>query len=233
MTVVCVHQPDFIPWIGFFHRLLKSNIFVMLDNVQLLRQGWHNRDKIKTASATMWLTVPIKWKGNFKQLINEAEIDNSQSWRQKHLKTLHFWYKKSPYFDTYFPQIEEIYSRGQQKLVELNIDLLEFLLQAFEIEVKTLFASSLNVTGKSTGLMVEIVKAVGGDTYLSGIGAKDYLDVQKFEQVGLKVIWQAFEHPVYPQLHGEFIPNLSSLDFLFNCGDKCPEILRNSSTRTS
>lgn len=179
----------------------------------------------------MWLTVPIRWKGNFKQLINEAEIDNSQSWRQKHLKTLTFWYKKAPHFDTYFPQIKEIYNRGQQKLVELNVDLLNFLLRAFEIEVETRFASSLRATGKGTDLMIDIIKAVGGDTYLSGLGAKDYLDERKFEQAGLRVIWQAFEHPVYPQLYGEFIPNLSSLDFLFNCCDKCAEILRNAGMR--
>jgi hypothetical protein len=227
MTIVCIHQPDFIPWIGFFDRLLKSHIFVILDNVQLLRRGWHNRDRIKTANGPMWLTVPIMQKGRFKQLISEAEIDNTQDWRRKHLKALDFWYKKAPYFTNYFYQIEEIYNQEQQKLIELNLGLLNFLLQAFEIEVKTLFASSLGTTGRSTELMVEIVKAVEGDTYLSGAGAKDYLDEMKFKEAGLKVIWQAFEHPVYPQLHGEFIPNLSSIDFLFNCGDKCAQILRN------
>jgi hypothetical protein len=231
MTIVCIHQPDFIPWIGFFDRLLKSDIFVVLDNVQLLRRGWHNRDKIKTAKGPMWLTVPINWKGRSNQLINEAEIDNIQNWRRKQLKALDFWYKKAPYFDRYFPQIEKIYSRRHQKLVDLNVDLLNFLSQAFEIEVEVIFASSLNVTAKSTDLMVRIVKAVGGDTYLSGIGAKDYLDEQKFEQARLKVIWQKFEHPVYPQLHGEFIPDLSSIDFLFNCGDKCVNILKKASWR--
>ena len=232
MTTVCIHQPDFIPWIGFFDRLIKSDIFVILDNVQFLRRGWHNRDKIKTADGWMWLTVPVKKTGRYKQLINEVEIDNSQDWRRKHLRSFQFWYGQAPYFSDYFPGIKKIYDRDYLLLVDLNVALLEFLMDAFDIQGETHFASSLDVTGKSTDLLVNIVGAVGGDIYLSGLGAKDYLDEDRFTQVGIGVIWQEFDHPVYPQLFGEFIPRLSSLDFLFNCGVGCAEILRRGKSET-
>ena len=99
--IIVIHQPDFIPWIGFFDRLIKSDIFVVLDNVQYIRQGWHHRDKIKTASGSMWLTVPVKKKGRYEQLINEVEIDYSQNWQSKHLKTIHHNYGHAKYFSTH------------------------------------------------------------------------------------------------------------------------------------
>lgn len=226
MTTVCIHQPDFAPWIGFFDRLIQSDIFVILDDVQFLRRGWHHRDKIKTAHGTMWLTVPVRKKGRYGQRINEVEIDNSRPWREEHLKSLQTWYGRAPYFDRYFPSVREIYERGHRLLIDLNLALLDFLMEAFAIRVRTCLASTLDVTGKRTDRLVAIVKAVGGDVYLSGLGARAYLEEEKFTREGIEVIWQRFEHPVYPQLYGEFIPNLSSLDFLFNCGDRCPEILR-------
>ncbi|NOZ28633.1 MAG: WbqC family protein [Chloroflexi bacterium] len=226
MTTVCIHQPDFAPWIGFFDRLIQSDIFVVLDNVQFLRRGWHNRDKIKTAHGTMWLTVPVKKKGRYGQLIREAEIDNTRRWREEHLKSLQTWYGGAPHFDAYFPGVREIYLRNHRLLIDLNMDLLAFLMAAFDIQVEIRKASSLPVTGKRTDLLVEIVKAVGGDVYLSGLGARAYLEEEKFARAGIRVVWQEFEHPVYPQLYGEFIPNLSSLDFLFNCGEQCRAILR-------
>lgn len=226
MTTVCIHQPDFIPWIGFFDRLIRSDIFVLLDNVQFLRRGWHHRDKIKTANGPMWLTVPVKKKGRYRQLINEVEIDNSRNWRSEHLKSYQTWYGRAPYLSTYFPGIQEIYERDYRLLVDLNVALLEFLMEAFEIQIEACFASSLDVAGKRTDLLVEIVKAVDGNVYLSGLGARAYLDEAKFARAGIQVVWQEFQHPVYPQLYGEFVPYLSSLDFLFNCGEQCKMLLR-------
>ena len=226
MITVCIHQPDFIPWIGFFDRLIRSDILVILDNVQFLRRGWHHRDKIKTAHGPMWLTVPVKKKGRYTQLINQVEIDDSHNWREEHLRSLQTWYGRAPYFSKYFPRLEKIYGMNHRLLVDLNVALLEFLAEAFDIRIRRELASSLDVTGRSTDLLVELVRAVGGDTYLSGLGAKAYLDESKFARAGICVMWQEFEHPVYPQLFGEFIFGLSGLDFLFNCGVECAVILR-------
>ncbi len=226
MTVVCIHQPDFIPWTGFFDRLTRSDVFVALDNVQFLNRGWHNRDKIKTADGVMWLTVPVKKKGRYGQPIDEVEIDHSRKWIPGHLGSLVSWYGRAPYFRTYYPAVRDIYEKKHRLLIDLNMDFLELLTGCFGIEVTAVSASTLGVAGRSTDLLVEIVKAVGGDVYLSGTGARAYLDEAKFSEAGIAVEWQEYKHPVYPQLYGEFIPYLSSIDFLFNCGDRCKAILK-------
>ena len=118
---VVIHQPDFIPWIGFFERLIRADFYVVLDNVQYIRRGWHHRDRIKTDSGSAWLTVPVKNKGRFEQLINEVEIDDSQNWRSKHLKTLHQNYNKSKYYSSVYPKIEAIYLQNHRLLIDLNI----------------------------------------------------------------------------------------------------------------
>ena len=215
---VCIHQPDFMPWLGFFHRLIHSDLFVILDDVQLLRQGWHHRDKIKTSRGAQWLTVPIKWKGRTIQKIKDAEIDNTLNWRKKHLKTLQHSYRAAKYFHEIFPEIENIYAHQPKFLIDLNIRLLSLFLEKFNINIPIVFSSSMSISQKSTELIISILKRVYADKYISGLGAKDYLDEGQFEQAGIDLVWQSFEHPVYPQLHGEFVPMLSAIDFLFNSG---------------
>ena len=141
--IIVIHQPDFIPWIGFFDRLIKSDIFVVLDNVQYIRRGWHHRDKIKTVSGSTWLTVPVKKKGRYEQSINEVEIDYSQNWRSKHLNTLHHNYGQAKYFSSIFPKIEVVYSKNHPLLIDLNIALIKLINDLLNIHVKMVLSSSL------------------------------------------------------------------------------------------
>ena len=226
MTVVCVHQPDFAPWLGFFDRLLASDIYVVFDNVQYVRRGWHHRDKIKTANGTAWLTLPIVKKGKYEQLIRDTEIDMSQAWQRKHLGTLRGAYGKAPHFETVHADIERIYTESGPRLMDLNMALIRHFLDVLRIDVEIVFASDLGVGGTKNDLLVSIVEACGGSTYLTGTGSRSYLDEDLFAAHGIDVAWQTFSHPRHAQLHGDFAEGLSALDGLFNCSDQLADILR-------
>ncbi len=226
MKRVCIHQPDFAPYLGFFHRLLLVDIFVMHDDVQFLKGGWHHRDKIKTACGEAWLTVPVK-RGGFQRKIYEVELSKDDFSRYKrNLDLLRANYGAAPFFKQYFPKINELYLSGHSKLVDLNMDLLIYFFSVFEISVPYIKASELRLDGNGNNKIINILKSLGGTHYLSGTGARAYLDEKLFEKSGLVVEWQDFFSPVYPQLFGDFIPNLSCLDVVFNCGPKSSEILR-------
>lgn len=222
MKTVCIHQPDFLPWLGFFDRLRKCDLYVVLDNVQFLRRGWHHRDKIKSASGEVWLTIPVKKSGRFEQLISETEIDNSTDWRSQHLGSLRACYGRAPFFSKIFPSLEAIYNKDHNLLADFNLELLRFLMEALDTKTEMVFASKLATEGRKNELLLSILQSVEGTHYLSGTGAKAYLEESAFKERGITVQWQEFSHPKYPQLFGDFLPGLSSIDFLFNTGDKLP-----------
>lgn len=224
--IVVIHQPDFIPYLGFFHRLLHCDHFVLLDHVQFNKRGWHHRDKVKGPKGPRWLTIPIDHKICFSK-INEARINNYLDWRTSHLNIIRSYYRKTKYFYEIFPAIENIYRIGYDLMVDLNIAFLKFLFAIFSIDIDYSLSSSLNIGTHKSQAHIDIVKKIGGDTYLSGIGARDYMDSALFKDQGIKLKWQDFTHPVYPQLYGEFVPCLSSIDLLFNCGiEESRKILR-------
>ena len=214
VDIVTVHQPDFLPWLGFFDRWSNSDLYIVLDDVQFIRRGWHHRDRIKTASGSLWLTVPIVKKGKYDQLVKDAKIDNSTDWQRTHLKTIEINYRKAPNFEHCFEKIKSIYDKRHSFLIDLNMDGLRFIAGELGIRKPLVFSSAYGVKATSSERLTELVKAVGGSGYLAGEGSKDYLDESLFQREGIKVIWQDFKEPLYKQLHGEFIPKLSSLDYL-------------------
>ncbi|MDR0606606.1 MAG: WbqC family protein [Bacteroidales bacterium] len=225
---VVIHQPDFMPYLGFFHRLLNADLYVVLDNVQFVNsnRGWHKRDKIKSLKGEAWITVSVK-KPKLSTRICDVLIDTSTGWRNSHLNLIRENYKNAAFFNEILPYIEDLYSFQCEKLADFNIKSIDMLLILFDIAIDQVFASSLDVHGKSNELLVDILRKVGANIYLSGIGASDYYDPAPYEMAGIKVMWQNFKHPVYPQQFGEFIPYLSSIDLLFNCGiEESREILR-------
>ncbi len=225
---VVIHQPDFLPYLGFFHRFLNSDLYVILDNVQFLSgsKSWHNRDKIKTLQGAKWLTVNVK-KTSQKTNINEIILATDVDWKIKNVSLIKENYKSSKYFEEIFPYIEKLYNFKCEKLIDFNLKSITALMELFDIKIEMVAGSSLGASGKGNALLVDILKKVHATRYLSGIGAKAYYDSRPFEEAKIEVIWQNFKHPVYPQLHGEFIPYISSIDLLFNCGiEKSREILR-------
>lgn len=227
--IAVIHQPDFISYIGFFHRLLKSDIYVVLDNVQFVSgtsRSWQNRDLIKTPSGKKWLTISVQ-KCQLGTKINEVLLSRTIPWRSSNLNQIRANYQKAPCYLEIYPYIEELYSFDCDRMIDFNLESIKMIMSLLDIEIEMMLASSLEPQGTSNQLLVDILKKVGASTYLSGIGARDYYDAQPFVDAGIKVIWQNFQHPVYPQLYGDFIPYLSTIDMLFNCGiEKSREIIR-------
>ena len=212
--IVTIHQPDFLPWLGFFDRWQKSDTYIVLDDVQFLRRGWHHRDKIKTQNGIKWLTVPVLKKSRYHQTIKEVRINNEENWRSQHLKTIHTSYGKTIDFDLVYSKLIEIYKRNHNLLISLNMDLLGFCSKMLEIKTPVVFASAFNIKSTGSRRLVDLIKSVGGEDYLTGSGSRDYLDEALFKKAGIDVCWQKFEHPVYTQLYGGFEKMLSALDFL-------------------
>lgn len=215
--IVAIHQPQFMPWLGYFDKIVRSDIFIFLDNVQFKKNEFQNRNKIKTAQGWMWFTVPVLYK--YPEQINEVRVNNLVDWRKKHVRALEINYHKAPYFHDLFPEIEQFYAEDSEFISDANrasvLMLLKLLGVFKEIKVASMLGDLPEVPSERLAAICECVKA---DTYLSGAGGKDYLDLEPFNKKGITVLFQDFKHPVYPQLYGEFIPNLSLLDLLFNCG---------------
>jgi len=220
--IVAIHQPVYLPWLGFFHKMGSSDAFVFLDDVTFSRNSVVNRNLIKTLNGRLWLTVPVRTTGRHGQLIKETEIDSSKNWAEKHWKTITLNYRNAEFFSKHSPFFETLYATRWQKLVDLNVKIIDYIAKSFGIRPKIIFSSSLNVTGESTQRLVEICTYLGADTYFSGTGAKAYQDDSLFHKVGIKVVYQDFVVRPYPQLYGDFLPSLSAIDYLLNCDGKSP-----------
>jgi hypothetical protein len=217
--IVAIHQPQFMPWLGYFDKIVRSNIFVFLDNVQFKKNEFQNRNKIKTAQGWMWLTVPVSYK--YPEHMDEVQINNRVDWRKKHVKTLAINYQKTPYFHALFPEVERFYAGpGQAESISaVNRESVIMLLKLLGVDKETAVASAMgDLPEEPSERLATICKSMGADTYLSGAGGRAYLDLEPFNKMGISVVFQTFKHPVYPQLYGDFIPNLSLLDLLMNCG---------------
>lgn len=218
--IVTIHQPEYLPYIGFFDRIAKADTFVILDNVQYQKNGFINRNKIKNSQGWQWLTVPVKQREALNQ-INKVEINNEIDWRDKHWKAILYNYNKAPYFKKYSDFFEEVYKKDWNLIADLDVYLIKGIMDPLGLKKQIKIASSLGVKGKADDLLINICKAVGADTYLSGPGPEDknyreYMDLKKFKKQNIKVIFQEFTRPIYKQQFGEFIPNLSIIDLLFN-----------------
>ena len=225
--IVTIHQPEYLPWLGFFDRIQQSDVFVVLDDVGYQKNGFINRNKIKTDKGEKWITVPVVGRSpNLK--INEILIDNSKDWKKSQLGSIISAYSKTPYFKEYLDFFKKTFGRKWEKMSELDIYLIENIVEILGIKTKIKVASSIEVDGNSTERLVNICKSLGADTYLSGPGGKDYMDLGLFKKEGINVIFQEFSHPGYNQTFKEqgFISGMSIIDLLFNCGSKSLEIIK-------
>jgi len=227
--MIAIHQPNYLPWLGYFYKIAICDIFLILDNVQYEKNGLTNRVRIKTPNDGAWLSLPIKRK--FSQLINEVELVNSSEEKKRHIKTIELNYKKAKYFNYLFPELEEILNKDWKYLADLNIELIKFLKNKMGIKTKIEIASNYNVSGKSTDLLVNFCKIFNANIYLSGSGGKKYQEEAKFENEDIKLKYTDFIHPVYSQLWGNFIPGLSVVDLIFNYGPESLNFLLESNKK--
>jgi len=225
MPVVSIHQPAYIPWLGYFHKLSQSDIHVFYDDAEYSKNNLFNRNKIKTPQGEQWLTIPVGCHST--QKINQTKITPNTNWQKKHWKAIKGNYVRARNFAEYEDFFEKLYQKQWNYLSELTIEMNKALCKLLGIKTKFFVSSELDVKGKSNEKLINICKAVRADTYLSGKGAVDvlsndsgkpYLDQAMFTKENIKVQVQEFIYPTYKQLWGEFIPNLSILDVLFNCG---------------
>ena len=223
--ILTAHQPVYLPWLGLFHKISLAETFVYFDQVQYLPKDWMNRNKIRTKSGSIWLTVPVLRKGYRDLKTSEIEINNSIDWQKKHFRSISLNYKKSPYFENYIPFFEDVYSRKWKFLGELNEYMLKWFLDELGIKVNFLNANDFKFQGEKSSLILNMCKELNASTYIFGMLGKDYADVQEFEKNNIGLIFQNYNHPKYSQLYREFISHMSVIDLLFNHGPKSLEII--------
>lgn len=224
--IIGILQPGYLPWSGFFEQMYRSDVFVIYDDVQYDKEGWRNRNRIKTASGIQWLSVPVQCKLSEAPLITEIKIDNKVNWRKKHLASIRQNYIKSIYFKDYIDFFEDAYRREWEYLLDLDLFFIEGLAKFLGMGDKIIHRSSeLNVQGDRIGRLINLCKHFGADTFYEGYSGKNYIDENIFLAEGIKVDYQHYRHPVYRQLYGEFVPFLSVIDLLFNYGHESSAIL--------
>lgn len=219
--IIAIHQPNYLPYLGFFDKMMKADIFVIYDDAQFNKEDFQHRNKIRIYHGWKWLTIPVEKKPipiNEIKIRNEIKTKNIR-WSDAHIKCIEDEYKKSDYYLTYKTDLEKIYRKSYDKLIDLNMEIISYLKNAFDIDTKIVFSSKFGFESTSTQKLIDIVEALEGDTYLSGSGGRNYLDIFMFKNRGIEVNFQDFKHPVYRQTYKDFVPNMSAIDALFNTGE--------------
>jgi len=218
-------QPIYLPWMGYFGLIDIADVFVFYDDVQFVYRSWQRRNRIKMPNKVIWLSVPVIKK--FGQKINEVKINNDLNWRYKHWTSIKTAYSKALFFKDYAPIFEEVYKTEWEYLIDLNITLIKKITKILGLDdTKFILSSKLNVSGKKTERLIAVLNKIGADTYISGPLAKSYIEVNKFKEAGVALYWYEFNHPIYHQLYGNFVPYLSVIDLIFNVGEKSLKVIR-------
>jgi hypothetical protein len=224
-----VLQPGYLPWLGFFDQMRRADVFVYYDDVQYDKHGWRNRNRIKSPDGPRWLTVPVRHAGLDKPRIIDVAVDPGSPWSRKHVGTIRQYYRDAPHIQRYLPALEELLQRTWERLVDLNLEVTALMADWLGIGTRTFRSSDLGVVGGRSERLLHLCQRFDATRYLSGTAAQSYLDVDLFARHRIAVEWHDYSHPIYPQLHGPFIPSLSAIDLLFNCGDDSGRILREGS----
>jgi hypothetical protein len=223
--ILTAHQPVYLPWLGLFHKIALAEQFCVFDVVQYQTKDFNNRNKIKTHTGPIWLSVPVESSNHFEKLICDIKIvDNG--WNRKHVKSIKHSYMKAPYFKDYVDAVEELLlGRQHVFLSELNSEMLATFLKLLDINVPLVKASDYQFTGKKSDLVLDMCLTLNASDYIFGEQGKNYADVDAFRAKGVNVYFQKYNHPVYSQVNGPFEPYMSVIDLLFNCGPASRDII--------
>lgn len=229
---VVILQPSYLPWLGYFEQITKSDVFVFFDDVQYTRSDWRNRNRIKiTPSASRYLTIPIKKTGNYQDhIIKNVKIHYQTDWITSHLSIIRYNYKKTSYFAEFYPKIQNLLQKKYSLLADLCIDITKVISAYLGIShVQFTRSSELKIGpyNNSTDRLIEICRHFQATDYFSGASAKDYLQKEKFENANIKLNFQDYQHPVYHQIGEQFLPYMSIIDLIFNEGPRSLSILSN------
>ena len=223
-----IHQPQYMPWLGYFDKMARADVFVLLDDVQFKKNEWQNRNRIRGAQGWQWITVPVLHDHG--QLINQVKLNPAVDWRGQHMRAMELNYKKAPFFNLYWPRVKPLYEKEWSTLAELNIAGVKLFAELLGITTRIEVSSELGISTQRTQRLIDICRAIGCDRYLAGSGCADYMDFDLMSVSGLSVEVQAYVHPSYPQVWAsspeDFFPYMSTLDLLMNCGHDALNILR-------
>ena len=227
---VAIMQPTYLPWSGYFGLMQSVDVFVLLDTVQFARRSWQQRNKIKTARGEQWLSVPVRSRNRLEQLIRDVELDDGVNFAAKHTRSIELNYQKACFFNNYASAVLSLLNDSGPLLTDLTIGLITELKAQLKIETKIVRASELNGKGRKADLLASLCQQLGASTYVSPLGSQQYLlESNAFKDIKTPVRYFRFNHPVYDQLYGDFIPNLSVIDMLFNCGDDSGSLIKDAS----
>lgn len=222
--IVSIHQPNYIPWLGYFYKIAQADIFVFLDDVQFSNQGMQNYHYIKTPQGPFRLKIPVK--KTFGENINQVLINNDLDWRKKHLKTIEVNYKRSKYFEEVFNDLELLFKSDYNSIADLDRFIIEFVCKKFGIYTKLINSSELNINSHKEEKILDICDTLNCKIYYSGTGAKVYQDEDNFGLRGIELRYSKFQPFEYPQLWGAFQVNVTVLDYLMNCGYDWDNVMR-------
>jgi hypothetical protein len=224
--IVSANQPYFAPFPGFFYKALRSDVFVLLDDVQF-PQGttWITRNRFKSDQGTLWMTVPVWKRGLGLQKISDVRVCHEGRWARKHLESLKKSYGKAPYFSDHLNFFQELFASGNDKIFDLNLEIIKYLFAALGIDTRIILLSELGIEARGNRLLVELCRKWEATRYLAQHTAGKHLDADLFQEAGIRIEFFKSPSPIYPQLWGNFISNLSAFDLLFNCGPKSRDIL--------
>jgi hypothetical protein len=223
--ILTAHQPVYMPWLGLFHKISLADSYCIFDDVQYTKKDFVNRNRIKTKNGPLWLTVPIESVNHRQLKVKDARIVQN-GWQTKHFKSIQLAYSKSKYYSDYIDQIEFLFKEREWKyLADLNKAWLHFGLEILGINVKIFQAKDLKLEGVKSDLVADMCSKLGADAYIFGELGAGYADASTFEKIDVEIYFQKYEHPIYNQLHGEFVSNLSFIDLLFNEGPNSREVL--------
>lgn len=222
-TVACI-QSSYIPWRGYFDIIRQSDIFVFHDNIQYTKQDWRNRNRIKTAAGLIWLSIPVK-KTTTRGVVDEVEIDNEQDWGRKHWRAMETSYGNAPFFSRYADFFKDTLAKQWDRLSDLNVYVISNICETLGIRTRFVNSRNLALTGRKTDRLIQICRACDATRYLSGPSARNYIEPEKFAEIGVKVDYMAYDYPPYPQQFGPFVDGASIVDLLFNCGPASIEFI--------
>jgi hypothetical protein len=227
-VIAVILQPSYIPWRGYFDQIRRADLFVFYDDVQYDKHGWRNRNQIKTAHGKRWLTIPVHAAGATHGVpIKDVRIDWSKPWADQHLKSLTASYARAPFFRKYLPLIESFYHRTDEHIADFTIATTVALAGELGIrQTQFMRASELEgIQGSRTTRLIEILRRVGADHYISGPSARDYVQTDEFATAGIRLEYMEYEYPEYPQLHPPYDPHVTVLDLLFMTGDRALDFI--------
>jgi len=218
--IVSIHQPDYLPYLGYFYKLLKSDTFIFLDDCQFTKALFHEYNRVKGPNGDVRIKLPVNYK--FGSDIKDVTIKNDLKWRSNHLKTLEYNYKKAKFFDEVYPFMESLLNYETDNFSEFTININTNIARKLGYTGNLVKSSNFNVKTKSTQRLADLCKIFNADTYIAGVKYLDYGEDYIFDNAGIKVVVSDFKADdyKYDQLWGDFLPNMSIVDYLFNCGFK-------------